>query len=326
MFRRSGKRKGFTLIELLVVIAIIALLMALLLPAVQKVREAANKMLCASNLRQIGIANHNYHNDYLKFPAGQWGCPGPAFAWGDYNWAGMIYQVLPYMEQDNLYKQFTGMGARNIGNWWNINTLHLTWAQTRMKMLQCPSDTLYEPLTGGAFIVMWANSNVLTGGYFAVPLGNDFGRTNYVGVGGALMDTDNTFYGQWAGIFTAKSQVSREVLELTLGNVTVQDGTSNTLMIGEGLGAPGVGPRQWAWSWMMGVQVTAWGLRRTDNAQWNMFSSRHPAVVQFAFGDCSTRGIRRGATDAFFTPDWYVLMQLSGRKDGQNLNTSAILD
>src|SRR5437868_5918716 len=107
------KRSAFTLIELLVVIAIIALLMALLLPAVQKVREAANRMLCGSNLRQLGIAAHNYHNDYLKLPPGYYGpvarnggtTTSPEVAPERGPWVGCLVSLLPYLEQDNLYKQ-----------------------------------------------------------------------------------------------------------------------------------------------------------------------------------------------------------------------------
>src|SRR3954453_5359193 len=111
MFR--SRRPAFTLIELLVVIAIIALLMALLLPAIQKVREAANRMICASNLRQLGVASHNYHTDYQKLPPGYY---GPVSRNGGTNvtpesnpergpWVGCLVPLLPYLEADNVYKQ-----------------------------------------------------------------------------------------------------------------------------------------------------------------------------------------------------------------------------
>lgn len=106
-------RKGFTLIELLVVIAIIAILVALLLPAVQQAREAARRSTCKNNLKQLGIAMHNYHDTYRQFPMGAMGL---AISNSDENNMGWPVYILPFVEQGPLYDQFNFNLKYNVGS------------------------------------------------------------------------------------------------------------------------------------------------------------------------------------------------------------------
>src|SRR5206468_11255097 len=131
-------RGGFTLIELLVVIAIISILMALLIPAVQKVREAAARTQCRNNLKQIGLGFHNYHAARKSFPPGftsqaaftDGPSLGPGWGWGAY--------LLPYLEQDNLYRQINL--AKDITDPANAPT-----RLTSLAVFLCPSDSPDRP-------------------------------------------------------------------------------------------------------------------------------------------------------------------------------------
>jgi prepilin-type N-terminal cleavage/methylation domain-containing protein len=137
--KRNPAREGYSLLELLVVIAILALLLGLLLPAVQKVREAAARMTCANNLKQIGTACHNYHDAHDSMMPPGVGYVGPAYGTG-------YLHLLPYLEQDNLSKKATGPGG---GVWAGFGEVR----GQEVKVLICPADPT-------AHDKVWANGTL----------------------------------------------------------------------------------------------------------------------------------------------------------------------
>jgi prepilin-type N-terminal cleavage/methylation domain-containing protein len=312
---RLRRRWGFTLIELLVVIAIIAILIGLLLPAVQKVREAAARMSCSNNLKQISLAAANYDSTYGQLPPGVIDHdPGKGNTSFTFNapCLGALCLLLPYIEQDNLYKQLIPTPNLNMGkaqlNGWFRNTTYFNAAQARIKTYVCPSDNDQAPTQFGVFIVYYSDATDLTftGGYYPNPTGNLFGRTNYVPSAGVIGAGQNTFWGQYAGPFTDMS---------TNKIGAIPDGTSNTIFFGETLG--GNKTKDFAANWMgAGAFATAWGTTDVNNAQWYQMSSKHTAVNLFGFGDGSVRPIRQNVGTTFFSNDWYAWARAGGMQEG----------
>ncbi len=358
------RRSAFTLIELLVVIGIIGLLMALLLPAVQRVREAANAMLCASNLRQLAIAAHTYHSDFKKLPAGMYNTfAPPAFPTGfDKNqgpYVGVIASLLTYIEMDNVRKNIVnefGISPMPITVTYQPITINAPWwmqtvnslpemAQLKLGLLKCPSDTVDETVNTVHLATIGGDPAGTVNPYFMVsitaPGANSLGRTNYFGVAG--MTYEGSPYRTFDGILMNRAQ-------LTLAQITVKDGTSNTLLFGESVGSyDASNQRTDVFCWMgAGSLTTHRGLsvRGKPDVQGGptreRFSSVHAAGIQFVMADASVRTLRAENTNlgnlfgtgdpslpwnaqpGTVTQEWRVLQELAGWKDGTTFNIDVL--
>jgi prepilin-type N-terminal cleavage/methylation domain-containing protein/prepilin-type processing-associated H-X9-DG protein len=190
------RRRAFTLIELLVVIAIIAILIGLLLPAVQKVRAAAARTQCANNLHQMALAMHSYHDVNKAFP--------PAFSKppaGGSNWGWAVW-LLPYVEQDNLYNAINPVNPAN-------NLAVNASTTTKVSVYICPADAgpLISPWFSGYAKSNYAVSEQICDGGSAIPmLSITDGTSNTIMIG--ERDTVNQIGAVWAGRDTVPSGIS----------------------------------------------------------------------------------------------------------------------
>jgi prepilin-type N-terminal cleavage/methylation domain-containing protein/prepilin-type processing-associated H-X9-DG protein len=292
---RKHSRKAFTLIELLVVIAIIGVLIGLLLPAVQKVREAANRAKCSNNLKQIALGVHNYHDAYGCMPrnGSRYDLVDDGTRTTQYSWS-FFARMLPFLEQDALFR------AGNV----DTSSLRTSVAtHANIPIFFCPSDTAKDNSP---------SPHTANNGTTGAPVG----LTNYKGVSGSNFcwgtypntgpsGSCDCFYvnnkGKGDGIFFGTDILYRLVL------TDITDGTSNTFMIGEDIPLLNC----WcAWPYANAAVSTCnmppninldekYGICdaaavSADSAwQWTFgFRSRHPGGLYFAFADGSVHFIQ----------------------------------
>jgi prepilin-type N-terminal cleavage/methylation domain-containing protein/prepilin-type processing-associated H-X9-DG protein len=320
---------GFTLVELLVVIAIIAILIGLLLPAVQKVRAAASRVQCENNLKQIALAALNYEDNYGNLPPGY---IDPSNGNLDPSCLGTFAFILPFIEQGNVYNELNpadlvfstnGNVPAGANYWWSDQDS--VAATANIKTFLCPSDMALSVTPSiGYFVALIFSPSAGTyyGWYYPDPPVNNWARCNYASNAGNL--------GNWT---TNAPDCGPYFENSKTRTIWISDGSSNTFGFGETLGGddpPYVSSRDYVLTWIGGANLVTYFGVQYPGATWATFSSAHDTVINMAYCDGSVRQVYKamgpcsGPVTGSPNAPCSVFVYASGMNDGQVYNSGII--